>query len=217
MKKKTLTIAIALVLVVALAVGATWAYLTAQTGPVVNTFTVGNILDKDAEFKLYEHVANKQDDGTYTLGSEIAPDGNAYTVMPGVNLPKDPTVEVTKNDDGENAYYLFVKVTEGAGFKSNILGYQVASEWLQLKDADGKNVEGVYVYAGKGNNSAALLKGNFTATKILAPVDDADNTITVKDVTPFELGAEDCALTFQAYACQAAGLTAYAAYQAASK
>ena len=38
MKKKTLTIAIALVLVVALAVGATWAYLTAQSGPVVNTF-----------------------------------------------------------------------------------------------------------------------------------------------------------------------------------
>lgn len=32
MKKKTLTIAIALVLVVALAVGATWAYLTAQSG-----------------------------------------------------------------------------------------------------------------------------------------------------------------------------------------
>lgn len=100
MKKKTLTIAIALVLVVALAVGATWAYLTAQSGPVVNTFTVGNILDKDAEFKLYEHVANKQDDGTYTLGSEIAPDGNAYTVMPGVNLPKDPTVEVTKMTTG---------------------------------------------------------------------------------------------------------------------
>ena len=46
MKKKTLTIAIALVLVVALAVGATWAYLTAHSGQVLNTFTVGKLCDQ---------------------------------------------------------------------------------------------------------------------------------------------------------------------------
>ena len=40
MKKKTLTAAIALVLIVALAVGATYAYLTAKTGTVTNTFVV---------------------------------------------------------------------------------------------------------------------------------------------------------------------------------
>ena len=52
MKKKTLTIAIALVLVVALAVGATWAYLTAQSGPVVNTFTVGKLFDQGGALVL---------------------------------------------------------------------------------------------------------------------------------------------------------------------
>ena len=57
MKKKTLTIAIALVLVVALAVGATWAYLTAQSGPVVNTFTVGKLFDQGGALTLKEHKA----------------------------------------------------------------------------------------------------------------------------------------------------------------
>ena len=54
MKKKTLTIAIALVLVVALAVGATWAYLTAQSGPVTNTFTAGTVIAQGG-FELKEH------------------------------------------------------------------------------------------------------------------------------------------------------------------
>ena len=67
MKKKTLTIAIALVLVVALAVGATWAYLTAQSGPVVNTFTAGGAVNQ-SDLELFEHVANQKNDGTYTLG-----------------------------------------------------------------------------------------------------------------------------------------------------
>ncbi len=66
MKKKTLTIAIALVLVVALAVGATYAYLTATTGEVKNTFVAGGAVDQSA-LKLYEHKANQNKDGTYTL------------------------------------------------------------------------------------------------------------------------------------------------------
>lgn len=223
MKKKTLTIAIALVLVVALAVGATYAYLTAQTKAVTNTFVAGKIIDQDS-LKLYEHNAVKGDDGTYTLGNDVldgseSKPGNTYTIMPGVNLPKDPTVVVAGNkSNGE--YYLFVKVTEGNGFDKGILGYKVTDNWLQLKDADGNNVTGVYVYT-TDQASAAILTGNLTATKILAPTEDAndatDNTITVKDTDISGLSATDCTLVFQAYACQAAGLTPYAAYQAAIK
>lgn len=223
MKKKTLTVAIALVLVVALAVGATYAYLTAQTKAVTNTFVAGKIIDKDT-LKLYEHNAVKGDDGTYTLGSDVldgseGKTGNSYTIMPGVNLPKDPTVEVTGNKStGE--YYLFVKVTEGAGFDKGILGYNVTDSWLQMKDADGNKVTGVYVYT-TNKTSAAILTGDLAATKILAPTADAndaaDNTITVADVDISGLSEKDCTLVFQAYACQAAGLTPYAAYQAATK
>lgn len=207
MKKKTLTIAIALVLVVALAVGATYAYLTAQTGEVKNTFVAGGAVDQSA-LKLYEHKANPNKDGTYTLDETKRTTENSYTVMPGVNLPKDPTVEVTA---ANGPYYLFVKVTEGAHFNKNIFSYSIDdAAWKQLKDADDKDVAGVYVYTTDKTN-AAILTGAVTANVL------KDKVVTVADVDSITLAGADCTLTFQAYACQAAGLTPYAAYQAAAK
>lgn len=207
MKKKTLTIAIALVLVVALAVGATWAYLTAQTGEVKNTFVAGGAVDQSA-LELYEHKANQNKDGTYTLDTTKPTTANSYTVMPGVDLPKDPTVEVTA---ANGPYYLFVKVTEGAHFNKDIFGYSIDdAAWKQLKDADGKDVAGVYVYTTDKTN-AAILTGAVTANVL------KDKVVTVADADSITLADADCTLTFQAYACQAAGLTPYAAYQAAAK
>lgn len=207
MKKKTLTIAIALVLVVALAVGATYAYLTAQTGEVKNTFVAGGAVAQDA-LKLYEHKANQNEDGTYTLDPTKPTTANSYTVMPGVDLPKDPTVEVTA---ANGPYYLFVKVTEGAHFNKNIFGYSIDdAAWKQLKDADDKDVAGVYVYTTDKTN-AAILTGAVTANVL------KDKVVTVADADSITLADADCTLIFQAYACQAAGLTPYAAYQAAAK
>lgn len=207
MKKKTLTIAIALVLVVALAVGATWAYLTATTGKVENTFVAGGAV-KQSDLKLYEHKANPNKDGTYTLDTKTPTTANSYTVMPGVDLPKDPTVEVAA---ANGPYYLFVKVTEGANFNKNIFSYSIDdAAWKQLKDADDKDVAGVYVYTIDKTN-AAILTGAVTANVL------KDKVVKVADADSITLAEADCTLTFQAYACQAAGLTAYAAYQAASK
>ena len=195
MKKKTLTIAIALVLVVALAVGATYAYLTATTGPVKNTFVAGGAV-KQSDLKLYEHKANWNKDGTYTLDTKTPTTANSYTVMPGVDLPKDPTVEVTA---ANGPYYLFVKVTEGANFNKNIFGYSIDdAAWKQLKDADGKDVAGVYVYTTDKTN-AAILTGAVTANVL------KDKVVTVADADSITLAESDCTLTFQAYACQSAG------------
>lgn len=204
MKKKTLTVAIALVLVVALAVGATYAYLTASSGPVKNTFVVGGAV-ANGDLKLFEHVANKNADGSYTLGSDTTTN-NAYTVMPGVNLPKDPTVKVTA---ANGPYYLFVKVTEGANFNKNIFGYSIDdAAWKQLKDADGKDVAGVYVYTTDKTN-AAILTGAVTANVL------KDKVVTVADADSITLAEADCTLTFQAYACQSAGFkTAAEAFNA---
>lgn len=213
MKKKTLTIAIALVLVVALAVGATYAYLMAQTDAVTNTFTAGKAVAQ-GDLKLYEHQAEQQADGSYKLSSEIAPNGNPYTVMPGVNLPKDPTVEVK---EANGPYYLFVEVTKGDGFKGEKapLSYTVdGSKWVALS-IDGKEV---YAYSTDGKTPAILSK-ELAATQILAPTADttdaADNTITVADTDLSSVTKENSQLTFQAYACQAAGFAdATAAFNA---
>lgn len=198
MKKKTLTIAIALVLVVALAVGATWAYLTAQSGPVTNTFTAGKAVASD-NLKLYESKAVQGTDGTYTLGADKV-NGNTYTVMPGVNLPKDPTVEVMKAD---GPYYLFVEVTKGDQVGNNdttkALSYKVDGTNWTLLEINGKEV---YAYTN-GGAAAAIMSAPVTA-KVLA-----GDTITVsgEEALTSALTAASANLTFKAYACQAAGFT----------
>lgn len=199
MKKKTLTIAIALVLVVALAVGATWAYLTAQSGPVVNTFTAGGAVNQ-SDLELFEHVANQKNDGTYTLGEATTTAGNAYVVMPGVNLPKDPTVNVKA---ASGAYYLFVEVTKGDQVGNNdttkALSYKVDGTNWTLLEINGKEV---YAYTN-GGAAAAIMSAPVTA-KVLA-----GDTITVsgEEALTSALTAASANLTFKAYACQAAGFT----------
>lgn len=194
MKKKTLTIAIALVLVVALAVGATWAYLTSTTDTITNTFTAGGAVNQ-GDLELFEHVATKNNDGTYTLGETTTTTGNTYVVMPGVNLPKDPTVNVKA---ARGAYYLFVEVTKGAKVDGDTLGYTVdGSKWINL-NIDGREV---YAYTADGQ----------TPTILNAPVSNAHvlagDTITVSgdEAKIAALTADNANLTFKAYACQAAG------------
>lgn len=200
MKKKTLTVAIALVLVVALAVGATYAYLTASSGPVKNTFVAGGAV-KQGDLELFEHVAKKNADGSYTLDPAKKTDGNAYTVMPGVDLPKDPTVNVKA---ASGAYYLFVEVTKGEKVDGETLDYAVdSSKWIRL------NIEGreVYAYTADGQ-TPTILNAELSNVAILK-----GDTITVSDdvAKVGALTADTAKLTFQAYACQAAGFADAAA------
>lgn len=221
MKKKTLTVAIALVLVVALAVGATYAYLTASSGPVKNTFVVGGAV-ANGDLKLFEHVANKNADGSYTLDPAKKTDGNAYTVMPGVNLPKDPTVTVEK---ASGEYYLFVEVTKGSGFASVTVGegdnaktgaplsYAVNDANWQPLTLTGKDTNReVYVYCVTGKS--AIQNAKVENVAVLKTIGDTQNTITVSDDNDIvaTLTSESAsALTFNAYACQAAGFADAAA------
>lgn len=100
MKKKTLTIAIALVLVVALAVGATWAYLKDSSGPITNTFVAGKLFDQNGGIKLQEKEVTLKEDGTYEIKADAAwqDKGIQYVVQPGVDLPKQPAVKVSGLD-----------------------------------------------------------------------------------------------------------------------
>ncbi len=102
MKKKVFVLLIAAVLLVGISVGGTVAWLTAQTGPVENTFTVGDI-----KLDIWEH---KIDPVTNKLTTELADDGkNNYNFVPGDTLEKDPTVEVKA---GSEACYLFIHAVE---------------------------------------------------------------------------------------------------------
>ena len=107
--KKTLTVVIALVLVVVMSVAGTVAYLTASTGPVVNTFTVGNI-----DITLTETTTD-------------------FKMVPGSDIAKDPKVTVV---GGSEACWLFVKVEESTVLDDYVT-YAIADGWTELTGFSG--------------------------------------------------------------------------------
>lgn len=191
--KKKLLIALAIVLVVAMSVTGTLAYLTANTGVVTNTFTVGKVFDEEdsgthKNFELLEHgITGKP--GEYTLTAEEV-SGNEYTVMPGVNIPKDPFVRVN-NPVGVDVY-LFVEVVDGTGEQLTVTVDSV--KWTKLASVTGTHGGDVYTLA-----SGRLAAGStLDATHILA-----DDEIVVANATIVNPGK----VTFYGYLIQAAGFT----------
>lgn len=108
--KKKLTTVLAIVLVVALSVAGTYAYLTDKTGPVVNTFTVGNV-----NIDLTEST------------------GEFYKMVPGTTIKKDPMVTVEAKSE---ACWLFVKVVKSDNF-DDFLTCNMAEGWTALDGANG--------------------------------------------------------------------------------
>lgn len=142
-------------LLVCVTVGATVAYLTSTTGPVTNTFTVGNVaitldeVDTDVYGAEAKKVTNTedgtvtkvpvQDDETPTRGT-----GNVYKLIPGHEYTKDPTVHVS---DGSEDCWLFVKVVNGiSGIEADTkIATQMANNGWTLVEEDSN----VYAYKTK--------------------------------------------------------------------
>lgn len=98
MKKKTIALVLACILCVGIGIGGTLAWLTADAGSLVNTFTA-----TDIEVTLAETFnVDSDNDGTN--------DKWQAQMVPGVSYTKDPVVTVTSNTTVD--CYLFVKFEE---------------------------------------------------------------------------------------------------------
>ena len=94
---------------------------------------------------LTEHEIKKNADGSYSLTEKVSTTGeNEYTVMPGVDLPKDPafTIENKSNIPA----YLYVEVVESDSFPDTVT-YTLLPEWEAL-NITGPKEGTVYVYEG---------------------------------------------------------------------
>jgi len=96
---KTVSILLVLVLLMGLAVGGTVAWLAAETTPVINTFTYGDI-----DITLEETDTNLDGDNDINT--------NEYVMIPGKEITKDPKLTVLANS--ENCW-VFVKLEETGG------------------------------------------------------------------------------------------------------
>lgn len=187
--KKMFIAMLALVLALGCAVGGTIAWLTANTDPVVNTFTYGDI-----NIELYEH---KYDAATNTLNTAVEVKGvNNYKIVPGKDLPKDPTVKVLADSE---ACWLFVKVEATGDFANGKVSYAIAdgtNGWTKLTGVTG--VDNVYYREVDASTDAQVfqvLKGNQVTV-------DKDLTKTeINDI----IAKNQPKLTFTAYAVQKDG------------
>ena len=149
--KRIVAVLIAVILIVGAVAGATLAWFTDYTDPVVNTFTVG-----DVQIELTE-----------TTGKE-------YKMVPGTVINKDPIVTVKA---GSEKCYLFVELTEDLGGWATLVKPNgtnedkwTFSELLQYSITDTDNwtklegVDGVYYRVVDKNEDAdwqfRILKDN---------------------------------------------------------
>lgn len=156
MKKKIAISIVAVALVLCCAIGGTLAWLTDKTGPVTNTFTVGNI-----NIDLTETTSN-------------------YKMVPGNTIAKDPKVTV---EAGSEACWLFVKVTKSGNF-DQFLTYAMADGWTQYEGTT--DVWYREVAASNANQEFEVLKDSKvtvkgTVTKEMMTSSDFTNpTLTFK-------------------------------------
>lgn len=117
--------------------------------------------DLAKDFKIVESEVSRNELGEYSLISGTETSENDYILMPGVDIPKDPTIKIT----GKTALpaYLYVEVVDN--ISDLAVTYSLADWWQPLAGVTGLNGGKVYVYNETLNGSTAdmtvqILKGN---------------------------------------------------------
>ena len=118
--------------------------------------------DLAEDFKIIESQASRNEMGEYSLVSDTEVSGNEYILMPGVDIPKDPTIKIT----GKTALpaYLYVEVVDNISDHPAVT-YSLADWWQPLAGVTGPNGGKVYVYnemvdGSTVNMSVPIIKGN---------------------------------------------------------
>ena len=136
--KKAAATASTLALAVCLSIGGTYAYLTAETEEVTNTFTVGKVAITLDEADTDEYGEEK------LISDSPAPrvTANDYKLIPGHSYLKDPTVHLAA---GSEACYVYVDVYNGLANAISDIKEQMRNKgwtnlddgiWYQAVDAD---------------------------------------------------------------------------------
>ena len=199
MKKKfgmTTGLLMIVVLLVSMAIGATGAKYVSQeqtAGQVTITADIGTIV-------LQEHEAVRRTDGSYELTAVIT-DSNEYYLIPGLDIPKDPHVVITKPD--ALPVYVYVEVDTNIPASSAVV-YQLADCWELVS-----GTTDVYVYSD--NNGPIAVTSSIDRLDILTKPEGSLHEICVGQ--ELNLSGE-VNLTFHAYMYQAiAGKSADEVYQ----
>ncbi len=95
--------------------------------------------------RLFEHEAVRNDMGEYALNNANEVSSNEYILMPGVDIPKDPHIEI-KGKTSIPAY-LYVEVVDK--LNTTTVTYSLTGDWTLLSGITGPNGGKMYVYKEK--------------------------------------------------------------------
>lgn len=209
-KKTFLAVACAGALVVG-SVAATMAYLTATTGAVTNTFTVGNVsfdalnngLDEADvnEYGQLEYVESEEPGGEKVVAPRVT--SNTYKLISGHNYTKDPTVHMGANSEDA---WLFVTVDNGIASIEAVGTTSIASQMAAKGWTLVSGYTNLYQYGSAAVSAGADIEV-FNSFKV-------KSTATKTDLD----GVANAQIVIKACAVQADGLTqAEAAAEAAGQ
>ena len=165
-KKSLISMFAAMGLVAAIGVGATLAFLSAETNTLTNTFTftdqgIGLRLD---EAKVENGVAT--DDRTTYDASEEERTQDYEKVLPGATLPKDPMVTVEANSIN---CYVFASITDPTTDDVDIADLNT-TDWEEITAIEG------HTFTPAGNTKYYVYRGT-AATDRIVPTSSADRPL----------------------------------------
>lgn len=198
-KTKLLTTLGAVALIGAIGVGSTFAYLSATTKTVTNTFTVGNVSFEGLNDGLTESLVKRDSNGNYVDADEAgvwSVTENKYeNLVAGENLYKDPTVHIAANSEDCWVYAKIVNTNPD-------LTITYSSDWTDVTAAykEAKQINGDINYVVYAKTAKVKKSAEVTNSTIFTNVHVGD---TVTEKTSFK------PITVNACAVQATGFTSY--------
>jgi hypothetical protein len=174
-----------LALVIALAIGLSSAKYKTEKHQNAGIKMTVSLAEK---IQIQEHEAERQNDGSYVLKEDLVEE-QAYVLMPGVDVPKDPYITVLGKT--ELPGWLFVEVVESADFPAEVEYSVDDANWDKIEGLTGDNDGQIYVY------KTILTSENTTDTTTFSIL--KDNQLIVSDRLSRLATAE---LTFYGYLCQ---------------
>ena len=207
-KKRILLTVLAMVLVCVLSVAGTMALLAeSSTNSVTNTF-VASTPDPEKfvdSFAIKEYQVEADAAGNYdyvTTGegenkAKVEVEANTYKVVPGVTLPKDAFVKLTRTNT--TPAYLFIEVDNN--LDTSVFTMNVdADVWRKLDGVTGKNGGDVYVL-GTAANPTVL--GAVTAENGVYHIIEGNKVAVASNAQLKITKDSNDTIKFYAYICQA--------------
>ena len=165
-KKSLVSMVAAMGLVAAIGVGATLAFLSAETKTLTNTFT---FTDQGIDLRLDEaKVGNGEatNDRNEYEASDKDRTQDYGKVLPGATLPKDPMVTVEANSIN---CYVFASITDPTTDDVTIVDLNT-TDWQEITAIDG------YTITPAANTKYYVYKGAL-ATNMIVPTSSADRPL----------------------------------------